>query len=71
MAAILDGDERPLGRGSKGFSQVEVRDDLWFRDALMRQRGNDRPIYFLSRNRPMLLRTQEARRDSGGKECAE
>jgi hypothetical protein len=48
LAAILDGNERPLSYGSKGFRQVDMRYDSWFRDALVRQRRNDRPIYFFS-----------------------
>ena len=68
--AILDGYECPLSCGSKGFRQVDMRNDFWFRDALMRQHRNDRPINFLSWNRLRFLRAQEVRRNNGRQECA-
>jgi hypothetical protein len=67
-SAILDGYERPLSYGSKGFREVDMRNDFWFRDALMRQRRNDRPIHFLSWNRLLVLRTHEVWPDNGAQE---
>jgi len=48
LPAILDSYERPLSYGSKGLRQVDMRNDFCFRDALMRQHRNYRPVYFLS-----------------------
>ena len=48
LSAVLDDYERPLRYSSKEFRQVGMRNDFWFRDALMRQRRNDRAIYFIS-----------------------
>jgi len=70
VAAILDGYERPLGQGSKGLRQVDVRNDFCLRDALVRQRRNDRPIYFLYWKNLGFLRTQEVRRNNDSQECA-
>ncbi len=66
LAAILDGYECPLRCGSKRFRQVDMRNHFWFGDALMRQRRNDQPIYFLSWNRLRSLRTQEMWRNKEG-----
>ena len=70
VAVILDGYKSPLSRSSKGPRQVDMRNDFWFCDALMRQRRNNRPIYFLWWNRLRFLRTQELRRKNSGQENA-
>jgi len=57
FAAILHDHERPLSYGPKGLCQVDMGNDTWFRDALMRQRRNDRPIHFLIWNRLRFIRT--------------
>jgi len=66
LTAILDGYECPLSRGPERLRQVDMRNDPRFRDVLMRQYRNDRPIYFLCWNRLRYLRTQEVRRNYGG-----
>jgi hypothetical protein len=70
LTAILGDNERPLSYGSKGLRQVDMRNDFWLRDALMRQRRNDQPIYFFAWNRLGFFGARELRRYSGGQECA-
>ena len=58
VAIILNGNKSPLIGSPERFRQVNMRNDLCFHHTLMRQRRDDRTIYFLSGNRAGFLRLQ-------------